>query len=1226
MNKYKYILHFFIIIACNLFHPFETLAQTPDLVFPKDNYNFSKKDSVFFSWNIIAGAAYYELEIAGDQAFSINDIIYKVYNLEADTTLRNLSFCNTYFWRVRAFSPVATNYSAVSSFSVFNPKCLSGLDLWLDADSGVVANGANKISVWKDRSGKGKNATQTNSSQQALLFKETSVTSNKSSFVKLDGADDFFDIDSSARVGSFFSVFDWHGSLPNFSGYNTLFAAKGTTPKGFILLGLPGQTNYYVDGTYNGFTPAELEINTVNTLNMAPLDRLKMVEGITSPSTNFSNFFIGKLQGDATSFWNGNIGDILIYNLALTGIQKGQVEKYLMDKYAPPVNLDKDKIVCSLPYTIQAKKNYFVNYVWQDASTADSLVINSPGTYYVTATNVFGKTSSDTIKIGLDPGSFTVDLGSDTSICSGEVLLLIAGPPHLNYTWSTGATSRYIRINSSGGYWVSVTDCNGNITTDTINITVNSLPSFNLGNDTLICYNSGFVLDPGFVNSTSLIFNWFDNTNDSIHNIDHSGNYWLNVTNSFGCKFNDSVNIIVDSLLFSTSLGNDTSLCSGNSIYLKNGAAQATSYLWSDSSINDSLQINSSGQYWVTVSDINSCSKKDTINISIAGNAPVALFSSNNTCLGNSIQFNDLSTPPSGDIISLWKWDFGDNTTSTLQNPSHMFADTGSYVVKLIVTTNAGCSSAYSRIIHVYPNPVVSFTSSNLCQNANVQFTGNASTFGYPVNQWSWYFNDPASGINDSSLLQNPKHVFSLNGTYSVRLIVSNINGCADTAVNNVIIKPAPVTDFSSSLSCKSDLTQFTDNTVLPSATSIQSSFWNFGDLVTSTLLNPKHIYSANVSYSVTHVITATNGCKDTTIKTITVYPKPFAYFTYGNTCVGTPTYFNDLSVISGATITGWQWSFGTGTSSLQNPQHTFATSGNINTQLIVISDQGCKDTTIQSVTIHSNPVASFTFNPAYGTPPLTAFFNNTSTGASSYSWNFDDGSALSTLISPSHIFNDTGSFQVSLAAINAFGCTDTIVHSINTALRITDAGIAGFTTSFQNNFLTVTAQIDNHGTVDIHTMELYAKVNDGPFIKEEWGGSLLKDGTMFYTFNSDLFVANEDHYVCVSIQKPNGLNDDRPADNEFCQTLTIAGFQTFSPYPNPTENMIALPVFMPVSNDLSIVLYNSQGKKIEDVYSGSLEEGFHTIQFNTEGLNAGLYVFKIKYKDETVVRKFIKK
>jgi PKD repeat protein len=1193
-------------------------------ILPGNGYS-AAADSIVFSWSETCNAVYYELSIAEDSNFVINNNSYKVFN-SADTLIKGFTLCKTYYWRVRAFAPVATAYANVRSFQVFSPNCLPGLELWLDASSGVVKDGSNAISQWNDKSNRNRNATQFLTAAQPVWYKETAATSNKSTFVRLDGTNDFMNIDSSATVGSFYSVFNWRGSLPNFSGYNTLLMAKVPQSKGFVLLAMPQETNYYIDGGNNTFTPAEVEVNGINTRSMAPLERLKIFSGITATPVKLPDFFIGKFPKDTNAFWNGDVGDMIIYSTALTALQKDQLQTYLNDKYAPGVNLGADQTVCGFPFTLHATKNYFTDYLWQNASTADSLVVNAPGTYYVKTTNVFGRVSADTIQIKVDALSYTVDLRKDTAVCEGQSVRLIAGPPYLSYKWSTGATTNMIDVNTSGIYKVEMKDCSGKISVDSMQLTVHPLPVFSFGKDTMLCNGNNFVLDPGFQNSKNLIFNWFDNTHDSVHIANYSGQFSLNVINDKGCSFADTIQVKIDSLTQLATLGADTSFCAGNSIYLKKGADKAVDYLWSTGSTNDSIVIALSGTYWVTVKSINNCSLSDTVTVSVAGIAPTVNFSASNACVDKLMSFTDLSTAAPGKTVVSWKWEFGDSFTSLLQHPTHTYADTGSYLVKLTVTTDDGCAAPFSKVIKVHAVPSPSFTVLNSCAQSSVQFSGTAITYGYAITGWSWNFGEPSSGANNTAAGKNATHRYALPGNYPVRLIVVNALGCADTITTIVSVQELPIADFVSSVPCRGAEVYFTDQSIFPSGAVMQSSFWSFGDNGTSILDNPTHIYSASVNYTVMHAITATNGCKDTVVKTITVFPSPTAVFSQSKICEDTVTTFRDISVVSSGSITNWKWFFGSDSSTVKDPGYVFINTGNAKVTLIVTTDKGCTDTLQKIIVVNPKPLASFTYTPTYGNPPVTINFTNTSTGNGlSYVWNFDDG-GTSTLINPTYSYVDTGVYKPLLLVKNNLQCTDTASGIVTVLKRRMDVSIGDIVATLQNGFLNLTAQITNKGTADVVTMEVYISINGGATIRETWIGRLFKGATITNTFKTAVQMDNLDHFICISLVNPNGLADEHPADNERCEALNDADFEVLELYPNPSEGTAIIPVIVPQSKKLTITLYDARGQNIRLAYDAVVVQGLQLIELEMHDLNSGLYTCKFEYGDITLTRKIIKK
>jgi gliding motility-associated-like protein len=156
-------------------------------------------------------------------------------------------------------------------------------------------------------------------------------------------------------------------------------------------------------------------------------------------------------------------------------------------------------------------------------------------------------------------------------------------------------------------------------------------------------------------------------------------------------------------------------------------------------------------------------------------------------CFPITVNFNDLSTLPGtipGDSINSWVWNFGDGTTSTLQNPSHTYPQAGNYSVSLAVTSKGGCSNNSSLTpltIKVNPYPIAAFSL-------------NSNTFDLPfdvmncTNQsagaitYAWDFGD-----GTSSTATNPSYLYTTIGTFQVQLIANNQFGCKDTAVTSVI-------------------------------------------------------------------------------------------------------------------------------------------------------------------------------------------------------------------------------------------------------------------------------------------------------------------------------------------------------------------------------------------------------------------------------------------------------
>jgi gliding motility-associated-like protein len=144
----------------------------------------------------------------------------------------------------------------------------------------------------------------------------------------------------------------------------------------------------------------------------------------------------------------------------------------------------------------------------------------------------------------------------------------------------------------------------------------------------------------------------------------------------------------------------------------------------------------------------------------------------------------------SNDPITSTTWNFGDGSTSTAASPSHFFASPGTYIVKLIVTTQNQCTSIYSDTIHVYKTPELIISGKDtICINSTEGFSGLLSLPDSTIT-WQWSF-----GNGNSSQAQNPTVLYSAVGDYTIHLTGINKLGCADTATHVVTVVPLPTAD-----------------------------------------------------------------------------------------------------------------------------------------------------------------------------------------------------------------------------------------------------------------------------------------------------------------------------------------------------------------------------------------------------------------------------------------------
>src|SRR5690606_1569389 len=228
-----------------------------------------------------------------------------------------------------------------------------------------------------------------------------------------------------------------------------------------------------------------------------------------------------------------------------------------------------------------------------------------------------------------------VNLGKDTSVnplCGS--LLLNAGAGYASYHWSTGATSQILNITSPGTYWVEVNDGFGNIYSDTIN--VSSQSSFNQPASTIFVCNGGQYIWQSNLPNSVYDYLWSDGSTDSALTITSAGYYFVTITETLtGCSFkSDTVEVIMDNFPLA-SLGNDTTLCLNNDLYLNMDAGSPSSFLWSTGATTESINITTAGTYWVQATNENGCFASDTINVLVSGIAPDIDFTVQNRCEGS---------------------------------------------------------------------------------------------------------------------------------------------------------------------------------------------------------------------------------------------------------------------------------------------------------------------------------------------------------------------------------------------------------------------------------------------------------------------------------------------------------------------------------------------------------------------------------------------------------------
>jgi uncharacterized repeat protein (TIGR02543 family) len=433
-------------------------------------------------------------------------------------------------------------------------------------------------------------------------------------------------------------------------------------------------------------------------------------------------------------------------------------------------------------------------------------------------------------------------------------------------------------------------------------------------------------------------------------------------------------------------------------------------------------------------------------------------FSPSDPGVGTTVFFTDWSTDSDGSVVA-WTWTFGDGDSSSARSPTHQYAAAGTFVVGLTVTDDDDATNYVGHSVPVSATapanlaPTAAFTYSPLNPMVGdiVSFTDASTDSDGSVSAWSWNFGD-----SGTSLLQNPTHSYSSAGTYAVRLMVTDDDGASNYVERSVIVTATPPTNlaptaaftFSPSDPGVGTTVSFTEWSS-DSDGSIVAWSWTFGDGDTSTARNPTHSYASANTYAVRLTVIDDDGASNYVERSVIVTATPptnlapTAAFTFSppNPAVGDTVTFTDVSTDSDGSVVGWAWTFGDGgTSTAQNPTHTYSSAATYVVGLTVTDDDGATSYFGHSVPVSAAspvnvaPTAAFTFSPPNPAVGDTVSFTDGSTDSDgsvvAWTWDFGDGST-SALQNPTHPYGSSGTYPVELTVTDDDGATNYIEHNV---------------------------------------------------------------------------------------------------------------------------------------------------------------------------------------------------
>jgi hypothetical protein len=475
---------------------------------------------------------------------------------------------------------------------------------------------------------------------------------------------------------------------------------------------------------------------------------------------------------------------------------------------APPLDLGFDYAFCIGEQALLDAGQGFQTYLWSDGSSDPTLITGLPGIYSVTITDTNGCRSSDEIELSVSDPSFS--LGNDTTICFGATIDLSAPVGMSDYIWNTFQTDQFITVGFSGIYAVEITNLEGCVASDTIEVTVNSDIILSLGNDTIVCDGQAVTFDAGLGFADYL---WNDGTTNSSLTTTVAGIYSVTVTDNFGCTKAAAVELIVYSAPV-VDLGVDVTICGGTNLVLDAGTG-FNAYLWNDGTTGQTISVQTAGLYTVTVTDAIGCEGVDVVEI----------YTDPYISLGNDLVLCDGQTATLDPLALYTTYLWNDGTTQQTLDVTV----SGTYT--LTVTDINGCINSDSVIVTFNLPPAVDLGPDiDICDGSSVDLDAG---IGFTTYEW-----------NDGT----PFHILNVVAPGSYTVTVTDFAGCSNSDNITVGVLPSPVVDLGPGITiCPGT------GTLLDAGSGFSDYLWNDGS--TSQLL----LTGIPGTYTVT--VTNSSGC-----------------------------------------------------------------------------------------------------------------------------------------------------------------------------------------------------------------------------------------------------------------------------------------------------------------------------------------------------------------------------
>jgi gliding motility-associated-like protein len=633
------------------------------------------------------------------------------------------------------------------------------------------------------------------------------------------------------------------------------------------------------------------------------------------------------------------------------------------------------------------------SYLWSSGETTQSITVSTSGSYSVTITDANGCTAASTAtSVLVSPlPTASITAGGPTTFCSGGSVTLTASSA-ASYLWSTGETTQSITVSASGNYSVTITDGNScSATSAATTVTVHPAavaPSITAGGPTTFCSGGSVTLTA----SSAASYLWSTGETTQSITVSTSGNYSVTITDANGCTAASAATSVVVNPLPTANItaGGPTTFCSGGSVTLT--ASSAASYLWSTGETTQSITVSASGNYSVTVTDVNGCiatSASTSVTVHPAAVTPtITAVGPTTFCSGGSVTLTASSA-------ASYLWSTGATTQSITVTAS------GNYSVTITDANGCTATSTATSVV-VSPLPTATITVSgpiNFCAGGSVTLTASSAA------SYLWSTGETTQSIT-----------ISASGSYSVT--ITDANGCTATATQTITDPAGMALTATSANSNSCTIPNGSINLTVNGGVAPYTYQWS-NNAATQNL----NSLSAG-TYTVT--VTDANGCTATLSRTITdPSGLSLGVAASNSTNCTTPNGSIVLTVNGGTAPFTYNWSHAATT---QNVSGLSA-----GTYTVIVTDAGGCTATI-SATVTDPASITLTANSLNSTncaSPNGAIAISVSGGIAPYSFAWDNGATTQNLTGL-----NGGTYTVTVT--DAGGCVATTSRTITDPAGIT--------------------------------------------------------------------------------------------------------------------------------------------------------------------------------------------